>query len=770
MMLYCYITQVENDDGIWLKLSKDSGKKYCDAEVESWTLAVAVSGRIYLAQDGDSTYQSQVVDTSAPPTLSQPAFPTAASVFGTAPQIFATPLIPPAPMFQFGSPKLQFGGPPPLPPKAPLFKFGLVEKPKKRRAVPVAGRPRWRALRHRSGKSSPSKPGVVKGDADADAETDDKAQQPPKRVEVDEGERDDEKTPSPSQAVPEDEEEDDDEEKSGVEADETPLPIISAPPAESPPKKALSPAVAECQRAVYAAFLWQEGLVHDAIVSASYLKFHPELSKDMKRSEQKSAPEKEDKVPDTKEETKEAVVQTEATAATQQESGVEEASEKEDGKEGGSELEGNEAEEKPEAANKAPKTLSLERGSQLEEPSPSSLSLPATLNHLVTFWDEISCKVLDSASAAFPPPKVPSIAQELQKRYEEEKKEIEKRKKEKDNKASVPAEGGGGTTVCELCEQSFPDPVTYHMKDIHPGCGKHASGWGYNSRGTFCSGWAGNCGDGGRGGSTWYLMCKDCHTKYLAMKNEVKKKVVRAVPLPKMKTKKPGRPRSLPVVSVVQGMIQNSKFLLEISCLADSKPATTPTAVHSPGLLTFSKQASFPSKPTEMEPKKPTHAESVSSEHLGAAQRPGFLRSVSQAAPTSPLTASSSSDLFQPTRGGGTREEGLLLRQRTLESPAASSTLHAMGALVFKPSINLARLIYNRSKQSADSKEVVYGKVMAFVMQYHDLNGLRAAMKQSMRTAGVRAFAMEVGETQFFVYCLWVVVACRIQPLFFLEV
>lgn len=33
--------------------------------------------------------------------------------------------------------------------------------------------------------------------------------------------------------------------------------------------------MAECQRAVFAAFLWHEGLVHDAMACATYLKFHP---------------------------------------------------------------------------------------------------------------------------------------------------------------------------------------------------------------------------------------------------------------------------------------------------------------------------------------------------------------------------------------------------------------------------------------------------------------------------------------------------------------
>ena len=46
-----------------------------------------------------------------------------------------------------------------------------------------------------------------------------------------------------------------------------------------PVKEALSPSVAESLRAVFAAFVWHEGIVHDAMAVASYLKFHPNLSK-----------------------------------------------------------------------------------------------------------------------------------------------------------------------------------------------------------------------------------------------------------------------------------------------------------------------------------------------------------------------------------------------------------------------------------------------------------------------------------------------------------
>ena len=37
--------------------------------------------------------------------------------------------------------------------------------------------------------------------------------------------------------------------------------------------------MAESIRAVFAAFVWHEGIVHDTMAVASYLKFHPGLNK-----------------------------------------------------------------------------------------------------------------------------------------------------------------------------------------------------------------------------------------------------------------------------------------------------------------------------------------------------------------------------------------------------------------------------------------------------------------------------------------------------------
>lgn len=60
--------------------------------------------------------------------------------------------------------------------------------------------------------------------------------------------------------------------------------------------------------------------------------------------------------------------------------------------------------------------------------------------------------------------------------------------------------------------------VKYIFLLLSQGCGRYAGGQGYNSIGHFCGGWAGNCGDGGIGGSTWYLVCDRCREKYLREK------------------------------------------------------------------------------------------------------------------------------------------------------------------------------------------------------------------------------------------------------------
>ncbi|PZC72264.1 hypothetical protein B5X24_HaOG211642 [Helicoverpa armigera] len=54
--------------------------------------------------------------------------------------------------------------------------------------------------------------------------------------------------------------------------------------------RARAPGQAECLRAVFAALLWHEGIVHDAIACAAFLKFHPALPKQGARVVTRPAP------------------------------------------------------------------------------------------------------------------------------------------------------------------------------------------------------------------------------------------------------------------------------------------------------------------------------------------------------------------------------------------------------------------------------------------------------------------------------------------------
>ena len=98
-----------------MKLSPESVQKYTQqhsTDSEGWTLVVHPSGRIFLAQDGDESYQSNDFQSSSA------AFPTAASVFGTpsssTTSLFGSseaPPLPPRPGVKATGPvKLAFGG------------------------------------------------------------------------------------------------------------------------------------------------------------------------------------------------------------------------------------------------------------------------------------------------------------------------------------------------------------------------------------------------------------------------------------------------------------------------------------------------------------------------------------------------------------------------------------------------------------------------------------------------------------------------------------
>lgn len=282
-----------------------------------------------------------------------------------------------------------------------------------------------------------------------------------------------------------------------------------------PPKRALPPSLAESLRAIFAAFLWHEGIVHDAMACASYLKFHPSLPK-------------EGAIVVTRGDMGDAKINLTREERAQQRHSVEVANT------------GNYLNIRPstlETLTKSGNSVIHNRryrkaaldgdfaggdSTKLHSLPEVITVLPPALRSLVYLWEKLcsNCVQLVQSNAleqfkesnnpqsssgatggATIHPRAPT--QDFLDNADNDKDTRNIRKKKKED-----------TSWCELCETFLPIPITHHMRVMHPGCGKQSKGNGYNSVGNFCTGWAGNCGEGGKGASSWYLMCEKCREKY----------------------------------------------------------------------------------------------------------------------------------------------------------------------------------------------------------------------------------------------------------------
>lgn len=245
-----------------------------------------------------------------------------------------------------------------------------------------------------------------------------------------------------------------------------------------PAKQAMSPSVAECARAVFAAFLWHEGIVHDAMACSSFLKFNPELSKEhapiRSSLSQQPAEEKETKLknrhsleissalnmfniaPHGPDISKMGSINKNKVLSMLKEPPLHEKCE--DGK---------------------IETTSFETSSHHTMKSKSPL--PLTLQHLVAFWEDISLATIKAASQnmIFPSPGSCAVLKKKENDKDNKKTKKEKKKKEKvearprgnlfGEMAQLAVGGPEKDTICELCGESHPYPVTYHMRQAHPG-------------------------------------------------------------------------------------------------------------------------------------------------------------------------------------------------------------------------------------------------------------------------------------------------------------
>ncbi|XP_058468268.1 E3 ubiquitin-protein ligase highwire isoform X2 [Malaya genurostris] len=254
------------------------------------------------------------------------------------------------------------------------------------------------------------------------------------------------------------------------------------------PKRALSPSIAETLRAVFSAFLWHEGLVHDAMACASFLKFHPSISKKESENLPIGNPHEHLLTREQKVLQRHSVeISNAGTYLNIRPSTLETLAKI-----------GNCCVHNRKLRHRNADIFSSKEGefTQLS-------ALPPALRCLVYVWDQLCCNFIHL---------VETNSNDKENDFSSLKSN--KSSDEKATKGSVQKKAEDGCW-CELCDVFLPIPVTYHMRIVHPGCGKYAKGKGYNSIGVYCEGWAGNCGDGGQGVSSWYLMCEKCRQKYV---------------------------------------------------------------------------------------------------------------------------------------------------------------------------------------------------------------------------------------------------------------
>ncbi|XP_064360811.1 E3 ubiquitin-protein ligase MYCBP2 isoform X14 [Dromaius novaehollandiae] len=558
-----------------------------------------------------------------------------------------------------------------------------------------------------------------------------------------------------------------------------------------PAKQAMSPSVAECTRAVFAAFLWHEGIVHDAMACSSFLKFNPELSKEhapiRSSLNQQPAEEKETKLknrhsleissalnmfniaPHGPDISKMGSINKNKVLSMLKEPPLHEKCE--DGK---------------------TEATSFETSSHHTMKSKSPL--PLTLQHLVAFWEDISLATIKAASQnmIFPSPGSCAVLKKKESDKDNKKTKKEKKKKEKvearprgnlfGEMAQLAVGGPEKDTICELCGESHPYPVTYHMRQAHPGCGRYAGGQGYNSIGHFCGGWAGNCGDGGIGGSTWYLVCDRCREKYLREKQAAAREKIKQSRRKPMQVK---TPRALPTMEAHQVIKANALYLLSLSSAAE------PSILCYHPAKTF--QSQLPSVKEGISEDFPIKMPCLYLQTLARHHHENFagyqddnlfqdemryLRSTSVPAPYISVTPDASPNVFEEPESNMKSMPPSLETSPITDTDLAKRTVfqrsysvvaseydkqHSIlparvkaiprrrvnsgdaevgSSLLRHPSPELSRLISAHSSLSKGERNFQW-PVLAFVIQHHDLEGLEIAMKQALRKSACRVFAME---------------------------
>ena len=564
-----------------------------------------------------------------------------------------------------------------------------------------------------------------------------------------------------------------------------------------PITEAMSPSVAESIRAVFAAFIWHSGISQDTMACASYLKFTPGIvkegtsqgatSKDTKSDAQKAMQRHSMDVisnylnfPDFEKYSLNANRNMNIPHSGRGLSGL--------------------AEAIPE----------LEEAKQNQDVVPG---LPQTLGQLVLLWEGIVLTCLDTILSQG------TINQWSKDQFgKQANQKASKNNREKSSRSFVSGsqagainpfstdkskedknnQGGlmqfGDNWLCDICGGYFEPPVTYHMKMSHPGCGARAGGKGYNSSGQYCGGWAGNCGDGGGGGSSWYLICEKCrekHRKKGPVKQDAKniypgdgkeKDKVNLVPLPTMLASFSYATASSPIGPLDCHMVmkENSLFLLNLSSSTEEEHSRRIPELETVTELVPGDPGSFPYTPFHclealgiqdsalkdlnndllmqeslqetMDWEYPARPSSRKTSE-GERRKDHLLEagSVSEIDPPAEFQSDESvkSDETVVRRSKFHRSISIGATRGTDRSPAdrkrnSSYEDYSLNSCTTSDFLAHTSPAWKKLfEQGSISSKLLDSPIVSFLMRWNDLEALQAVMQMSLRKAVCRAYAMQ---------------------------
>ena len=365
----------------------------------------------------------------------------------------------------------------------------------------------------------------------------------------------------------------------------------------------------------------------------------------------------------------------------------------------------------------------------------------------------------------------------------------------------APGAGAGGIyQMCDICGGYFEHPVTYHMKMSHPGCGGHAGGRGYNSGGQYCGGWAGNCGDGGIGGSSWYLICEVCkekHSKGYQKSNKAKSggdnkqnlKQQMVMPITSMMASIASSPVGQMDCHMV--MKANSLFLLNLASSSDEEtgrkrseklPTVSELIPGDPGAFPYTqfhclealgvqdhqlkelndelmleenwRRGNYPDsrcsaesmRQSDVDRDKPdanpdSDLPTPPSEFLGSMTEPGGAGAVlrrNKFHRSVSIGSPKGKDWSSPTPSGN---RILTNRKRNSSHEAMSSEHHQISTAEFLSHTSPAwKKLFEGGNVST---KLIDSPVLSFLLQWNDLDSLQVAMTQSLRKAVCRSYSMQ---------------------------